>query len=70
MGFEQAIDGCLRHEIALAIRKPDRQFTWRQLRLIQGEIQDLSPNVVGNAVPDPPRFGGAILQGFGATGLI
>jgi transposase InsO family protein len=31
------IDGCLRHEIAFAVREPDSQFAWRHLRLIQGE---------------------------------
>ncbi len=70
MGLEQAIDGGLRHEVALAVREPDRQLAGRQLGLIQGEVQDLTPHVIGNAVPDPPGLGRAILQGIGTAGLI
>ncbi len=62
MCLEQAIDGSLGDKIALGIGERHGQLAGRQFRLLQGEIDDLLADIVGNTVPDPAGTAAAIFK--------
>ena len=51
-----------RDKVAPGVRKPDGQFPGRQLRLLQGKIDDLPPDIIRDPVPHPARAAVAILK--------
>lgn len=52
MRFEQAVDGHLGDEIALLLGEAHGQLARGQLRLGQGQVNDVPALCVGDAVPD------------------
>ena len=48
MGLEKPVNRGFRDKVAPGVRKPDGQFPGRQLRLLQGKIDDLPPDIIGN----------------------
>ena len=66
--LEQAIDGSFRDKIAFGVGEGHRQFPRRQLRPVQGKLDDPVPHILGNAVPDPAGPWAAILERFDAAG--
>ena len=65
MRLEQAVDGRFRDEVALPVGERYCQFPWRQLRLIQGQLDDLAADIVRDTVPDPAGTAIAVFK----TGL-
>ena len=55
MVLQEAINACLRHKAAFRVREVDGELTWRQVRLLKGQIDDRGLDCVGDLVPDPPR---------------
>ena len=62
MGLEKPVNRGFRDKVAPGVRKPDGQFPGRQLRLLQGKIDDLPPNIIRDTVPHPARAAVAILK--------
>jgi hypothetical protein len=67
MGLEQVIDRCLRDKILPLVGEADRQFAGRQFGLLQRQVDDLAPDILGDTVPDTIWPGGTILQRLGST---
>ncbi|OAG75493.1 hypothetical protein Amal_03311 [Acetobacter malorum] len=67
MGLEQAIDRGFRDEIALFVGEPHGNFTRRQFRRLQRQINDLCTDIVRDAVPYPIGSRGFVRQGFRAA---
>ena len=70
MRLEQAVHRGFRDEVLPLVGEAHGQLARRQLRLIQGQLDDLAANLVGDAVPDPLGLGLAILQSLWAAGLV
>jgi hypothetical protein len=70
MRLEQAVDRGFGDEIALLVGEAHGEFARRQLRLGQGEIDDLLAPGIGDAVPDAIGSRRAIGQGFGPATLV
>jgi hypothetical protein len=68
--LEQAINRSLRDKIVFRVREACRQFPWRQLWLIQGQLHDLATDIVGDAIPDAVRPGRSVFQGLRPAGLV
>ena len=62
VGLEKPVNRGFRDKVAPGVRKPDGQFPGRQLRLLQGEIDDLPPDIIRDPVPHPARAAVAILK--------
>ena len=62
MGLEQTVDRNLGDEITFRIRERHGQLPWRQLWLIQCQLNDLVSHNIGDAVPDPARTAIAIFE--------
>jgi len=62
MGLEQTVDRSLGDEIAFRIRERHGQLPWRQLWLVQRQLNDLVSHDIGDAVPDPAWSALAIFQ--------
>ena len=62
MGLEKPVNRGFRDKVAPGVRKPDGQFPGRQLRLLQGKIDDLPPDIIRDTVPPPARAAVAILK--------
>ena len=70
MGLEQPVNAGFRYKIFLRIGEPHGQFTWRQFRFVQCQIDDLLPDIVWNAIPDAQGLGRLILQSLSPAGQI
>ena len=70
MGLQQAIDRCFGDEVALGVGEADRQLPRRELRALQGPVDDTLANLVRDPVPDTARSAVAILQAFQAEGSV
>ncbi|MEH2477956.1 SRSO17 transposase [Nitrobacteraceae bacterium AZCC 2146] len=68
--LEQTIDRRFRHKIAFRVGEARRQFSRRQLRHIQGQIDDPLADIVRNPAPDLPGCRWPVCQGFRSTGLV
>jgi hypothetical protein len=66
MGLEQVIDRW-RDKILPLVGEADRQFAGRQFRLLQRQVDDLAPDILGDTVPDTIWPAGTILQRLGST---
>ena len=62
VGLEKPANRGFRDKVAPGVRKPDGQFPGRQLRLLQGKIDDLPPDIIRDPVPHPARAAVAILK--------
>ncbi len=62
MGLEKPVNRGFRDKVAPGVRKPDGQFPGRQLRLLQGKIDDLPPDIIGNVTLDIPDTRGRIMD--------
>ena len=62
MGLQRAIHCGFRHKVAFLIRERHGQLARRQLRLFQGEVDNLALHLVRNTVPDVLWLGRLILQ--------
>ncbi len=60
--LEQPVDRGFRDEVAAFIGEGDRQLARRQLWLIEGKVDDLLADVIGDTVPDPFRPWPTILE--------
>jgi hypothetical protein len=47
MRLEQAIDRSLRHEVLSLVGEAHRQLAGRQLRLLQRQVEDPAPDLLG-----------------------
>src|SRR5919107_1008919 len=70
MGLEQAIRRGFRDKVPSLVSEAHRQLAGRELRLLQGKVDDRSSDLLGDAVPDPVWLGRAVLKDFGAAGLV
>ena len=70
MGLQQSVNTGLRDEVALGFGKPDRQLSRAQLRLFQGQFDDLVMDMLRDPVPDPARARGFVLQRLWTARLI
>jgi len=55
MALQQPIDRGFRDKVTLCISEAYCQLTWRESWLIKCQIDDLTPDLVGDAVLDMPR---------------
>ena len=62
VGLEKPVNRGFRDKVAPGVGKPDGQFPGRQLRLLQGKIDDLPPDIIRDPVPHPARAAVAILK--------
>jgi hypothetical protein len=62
--LQQAINRGFRDKISFRVGEARRQLPWRQLRLIQRKLYDLTTHIVRNSVPDAVRPGRSVFQGF------
>jgi hypothetical protein len=69
LGFQQAVRGGFRGEVALLIREAHRQLSGREFWLIERQLEDLLPHLIRDAVPDPTGPRRAVLQGVPSAGL-
>src|SRR4051812_18869022 len=70
MRLEQAVDRSLRHKVLSLVGESPRQLARRQLRLLQSQIDDLAPDLFGDAVPDAPRPGRTVAQSLRPAGSV
>src|SRR5580704_1081307 len=68
--LQQAIDRSLRDKISFRVGEARRQLPWRQLRLIQRQLHDLTTHIVRNSVPDAVRPGRSVFQGLRPAALV
>src|SRR5690606_13541147 len=54
--------------VALRVGEGDRQFPWRQFRLVQRQLDDPITHLIGNTVPDPVRPWPAVFERIDAAG--
>ena len=69
-GSARAVNRGFRDEVAPSVREPDGQFPGRELGFLQGKIDDLLADSVGDPVPHPARIAVAILEAGLAKGQI
>lgn len=62
IGFQHAIHRGFRNKIALLIGKRHRQLAWLQLRLPQGEVDNLAFHLIRHAAPDLLWLGRSIFR--------
>ena len=56
--LQDAVHGSLWHKMPFRIRELHRKLARRQIAFLRGQVPDLLPNRLWNAVPDPRRFWG------------
>src|SRR4051812_23387029 len=70
MRLEQAVDRSLRHKVLSPLGESHPQPARRQLRLPQSQVDDLAPDLLGDAVPAPPRPGRTVAQSLRPAGSV
>ena len=60
--LQKPINASLGYKAALGVREVDGELPGRQVRLLEGQVNDRRPDLVGDLVPDPSRSRLAILQ--------
>src|SRR3954451_19525806 len=53
-----------------ALGESHRQLARRQLRLLQSQLDDLAPDLLGDAVPDAPRRGRTVAHSLRPAGSV
>src|SRR3954466_8746252 len=68
--LSRRVDRSLRHKVLSLVGESHRQLARRQLRLLQSQLDDLAPDLLGDAVPDAPRPGRTLAQSLRPAGSV
>src|SRR3954466_16409576 len=68
--LSRRVDRSLRHKVLSLVGESHRQLARRQLRLLQSQVDDLAPDLLGDAVPDAPRPGRTVAQSLRPAGSV